>query len=47
MENAKAHHVRKTEMDNTTPYTFKFRTAEVITESPKNNAIAIRKIVEE
>jgi len=43
----KVQHVRKTEMDNTTPGTLRFRTAKVITESPKNKAIAMRKIAEE
>jgi len=47
VENAKAHHVRKTEMDNITPDTFRVRTAKVSTESPNNNAITIRKIAEE
>jgi len=43
----KAQHVMKTEMYNTTPDTFRVRTAKVLTESPKNKAIAMRKIAEE
>jgi hypothetical protein len=41
VKNTKVRHVRKTEMDKTTPDMFRVRTAKVITESPKNNAIAM------
>jgi hypothetical protein len=47
MENAKAHYVRKTEMDNTMPDTFSVKTAKDITESKKNDVNTIRKIAEE
>jgi transcriptional antiterminator len=46
-ENAKAHHVRKTEMDKTMPDTFRVKTTKVITESPKNDVNTIRKIADE
>jgi hypothetical protein len=47
VKNAILQHVWKREMDNTTPDTFRVRTAKIINESPKNNAMAIRKIAAE
>jgi hypothetical protein len=47
VKNGKAQHVRKTEMGNTTSDTIRVWTAEVITDSPKNMATAMRKVAEE
>jgi hypothetical protein len=47
VKNAKARHVRKTEMDSTTPDTFRTLTMKFVTEGPNYKAITMRTIAEE